>query len=804
MKAQQLVAGKALRELHLLTEPFTNVLSPVDARWESQQLSHHIFLDSLEDQHKHRHKHKHTTKKTKEEQVATTTTTTLDDDHANDTNQAVAQMLQYECESHLLPPVMTDYFDRIQTETHMIFVVRRLMNDRLKLFDQYYLRFYHDYRLSLRSDVKKLCHQYNEKSLKQQPTSSMTNCHHFPLSQWQRVLLLGKYVVTRQVGSDRGAVADVDDTTMDDIDVQKAYMLDMLNQLIDADMSSGEKDHENDSGGEESEGKKQRQNIESHDALYSSMKKVLLLRLGLIYFNEKDYEHCLLMFGHFLELAQSQQMDSDMWMIEQQLVLWLNVVIALLHRHNLSFQNAFQHFQSALSNRLLVQQLFPLDRSWAFSTEHTHRTLETNSQRTHHSVQLLNSAVNEQRRDFSQHVARCMQLLRSALWYWMGIVCEDLQYVLWAAQCYQHCLHFIMYESAIASNEHPFVNLAVIYLRIAENYQKMRSGRERSDGMPNVDDDTILQLYQRAFDMYAVENPNLLIQISTFRVQYQRAVIAIRIAKLLYVRQQFNQSLIFLKWAEKLFLQIKYIETQGEGSEYTITDYLHNLHRTLAIASCRCGDVNEASRYVKLPKTQTTDDHQQTTAAGTEGPTTTSLTYEQQLAQAREMKRRGQVEKRSYARSVVEQHHPTLYLSMFMIAAIKGDELLVQYISDIMLSPSNEGLFNAMPVIIWQRIISRAILSNNFKLAQLLMSKCLLFHHAYVLGWYVLLLLSVLLLSDSNDDRGDGNTGFAVGSYRQLMQLCPNSNDMNIFWTSALREIGLLSRTDQPHRVSKL
>jgi hypothetical protein len=147
-------------------------------------------------------------------------------------------------------------------------------------------------------------------------------------------------------------------------------------------------------------------------------------------------------------------------------------------------------------------------------------------------------------------------------------------------------------------------------------------------------------------------------------------------------------------------------------------------------------DFQNAKKYVKYPTRLSSD--------------TSSLSYKEQLELKKKENSRIERELNYLSKDVVEQNHIVCFLSLALIAISENDVNSFCELVEIMARP-NVTEFTEMPLIWWQRIISYLIKFGEHKQAQMTLSKCLLIHPKYTLGWYVLFLLGIINMDRVND-----------------------------------------------------
>jgi hypothetical protein len=224
-------------------------------------------------------------------------------------------------------------------------------------------------------------------------------------------------------------------------------------------------------------------------------------------------------------------------------------------------------------------------------------------------------------------------------------------------------------------------------------------------------------------------------------------------------------------------------ESQGEDTDFQITENLRSVHRTLAIAYCQIFMYQHASRYLIIRQPRIETDQQ----------STEPLTYQQQLHLSKQRKQLEKKEKKAHAKGVIEQDHPVVDLAIAIISAANRDKQQYQIVCDRILDTKREHLIKNIPIIIWQHLISQLLRWKDFETSRLMVGKMLLLTGSnYALGWYLLFILS-LLCEDMNSARE---------SYQRYKELLPNSQLITKFWNYVMEQ--KQQEQNQPQLVSKL
>lgn len=158
----------------------------------------------------------------------------------------------------------------------------------------------------------------------------------------------------------------------------------------------------------------------------------------------------------------------------------------------------------------------------------------------------------------------------------------------------------------------------------------------------------------------------------------------------------------------------------------------------------------DAKRYVKMPRIIID---------------MTTLSLEEQLELKKKEIERIQNESKIIAKGVTEQNDIHSYYSLCLISFLENDQLLFSEMVEMLLKPSTQG-FTEIPIIWYQKIISILIHYGEYRQALMSMSKLMISHKEYILGWYVLFLLGII-----NDDEN-----YIIGSLKNIQKIDPNYN----------------------------
>eukprot|EP01080_Neovahlkampfia_damariscottae_P011637 gene11637-4878_t len=305
--------------------------------------------------------------------------------------------------------------------------------------------------------------------------------------------------------------------------------------------------------------------------------------------------------------------------------------------------------------------------------------------------------------------------MEASCFMWIGFVYETLDCQVWAVEAYQECLKLIKNSS---QTFHWFVSLPFVHLKIGIIFQNFETSS-------NIE--IAKSYYLNAYNSYS-RLYRTFIELSEFTIKYQKACIGIRLANIYYLESNFEESIKFLKSSEMNLQQIQSIESQQDSIK-DIIYHLHETQRRIAINYCQLKNYKKSKCYVKYPSRFTMD--------------TSSMTYKEQLELKTRENKRIERESKYLSQDVIEQNHIVAFLALVEISLFENDMISFCELVEMMLRP-NVIEFPNLPLIKWQRIISNLIKFGEFKQAQLTLSKCMLIHKKYVLGWYVLFLLGIV------------------------------------------------------------
>jgi tetratricopeptide (TPR) repeat protein len=252
----------------------------------------------------------------------------------------------------------------------------------------------------------------------------------------------------------------------------------------------------------------------------------------------------------------------------------------------------------------------------------------------------------------------------------------------------------------------------------------------------------IFSIKRNSFHSYFRPFENF-IQISEFTIKYQQACLSVRLSRIYYLERDFKNSLKFLKEAEIRLSSIQNVDSQESTKDLPF--HLQENLRRISINYCKLKDFQNAKKYVKYPMRLSND--------------TSSLSYKEQLELKKRENLRIERELNCLSKDVVEQNHIVCFLSLALISISENDLNSFCELVEMMSRP-NVTEFTEMPIIWWQRIISYLIRFGEHKQAQMTLSKFLLIHPKYTLGWYVLFLLGIVNMDKVNDSIPQFSTEF--------------------------------------------
>lgn len=224
------------------------------------------------------------------------------------------------------------------------------------------------------------------------------------------------------------------------------------------------------------------------------------------------------------------------------------------------------------------------------------------------------------------------------------------------------------------------------------------------------------------------------------------ACIESRLASMFYLEDDHKSSLQLLRNSEPRFLYLLDVESQDIRN---ITTFLSDNHKRMALTMCKLKDL-EAKRYVKMPRIIID---------------MSTLTLEEQLELKKKDLERIQNESSILAKGVTEQNNVHSYFSLCLIAYLENDQLLFCEMVEMLLKPNTPG-FAEIPIFWYQKIISILIHFGEYRQALMSLSKLMLSHKEYILGWYVLFLLGII-----NDDET-----YIIGSIKNIQKYDPDYN----------------------------
>lgn len=155
--------------------------------------------------------------------------------------------------------------------------------------------------------------------------------------------------------------------------------------------------------------------------------------------------------------------------------------------------------------------------------------------------------------------------------------------------------------------------------------------------------------------------------------------------------------------------------------------HLQETYKRLALVYSYLKDPT-VRKYVKLPRFSVE---------------TSALTIAEQLEIRKREVERIEYEENTMAPNLSDMNHVVPYMSLCRHAFQVNDRLILCELIEVTLRPSVTG-FQEIPIQWYQEITSWLIVYSEFKQAQMTMGKCMLNHREYLIGWYVLLTLSIV------------------------------------------------------------
>ena len=180
--------------------------------------------------------------------------------------------------------------------------------------------------------------------------------------------------------------------------------------------------------------------------------------------------------------------------------------------------------------------------------------------------------------------------------------------------------------------------------------------------------------------------------------------------------------------SEENLKQIQTIESQQDSIK-DIIFHLHETQRRISINYCKLKNYKKAKCFVKYPSRFLMD--------------TSTMSYKDQLELKKRENKRIEKEMKYLSKDVIEQNHIVSFIALSEISIFDNDKISFFELVEMMMRP-NVLEFPNLPLIKWQRIISYLIKFGEYRQAQMTLSKCMLIHKNYVLGWYVLFLLGIV------------------------------------------------------------
>ncbi|KAL9647296.1 hypothetical protein ABK040_011663 [Willaertia magna] len=362
--------------------------------------------------------------------------------------------------------------------------------------------------------------------------------------------------------------------------------------------------------------------------------------------------------------------------------------------------------------------------------------------------------------------------LTSAIYLWIGDILESLKFYIWSIESYFNCINFYNNHPNI---NHYFIIIGFVYLKIAEIFILLNKEKNNDKYIIYAK-----EYYLKAIDSLESKFLKLnktFIELSPFTRNFNQSIIAIRLGCIYYVEKKHELSEKYFGIAENKLLKYVGEGNSNEEDNYSIVNILQMLHRKIAINYCRLDKFELASKYVTYRLIIKKDNNKENNS------------YKRQLELMKEEKEREKLEKKTHAKGVIAQDHPICFMALCLIElkrkrfdeAIRYCELLFQIVGEENVMKQHQQ-FKSLPLLTIQRFISIIIsIIDRYDLAQIVLTKVLLEHKDYSLGYYVLFLLSV-----ANRDISS-----IVGSWTKFRQI-QNYQVMEEYWPFVLNRTGIV------------